>query len=623
MRRLTSADLFSGAGGLTEGFRQAGFEVLASLDNWGPAAETHSKNFPRTEMFHADILEFDSSELPEIDVLIGSPPCTEFSYSNRGGHGNLDLGMKFVLRFLRFVHDLKPRYWAMENVPRLAQSLPPRVALRKLGLQEDGFLEIPIRKVLNSADYGAPQRRLRLFSGKFPLPEPTHCEPGALDAFGGGLPWVTVGDVVHSLPDPLKRGEPPSEVTDPNYGFKIPVGELSDHFMDTVLTREEVEINRKSKTDHSWYGRMAFPDPTNRPARTVMATQTGVSRETLVLEWEVDGKKVYRRPTIRECAAFQTFPLTYQFWGKTAETRYRLVGNAVPPVLAAAVARSIASKAGVQTPRSPILTKRCFELPPPVSIAHRSSRFNARRFPVDRKFRDHIPGSRTRGFRVDIDNLGTGNVETPSPGTARTLAFHLRAWTARLYVGSGKEFTSVVPTFEQALDQLVGCCATSDQRLRAERLGDDLERRVAPWLPDATTLQAAWAGKIARSNTGPREILWRLARVVDRHFPPDRFHTVVGPVSPPFPRIERSEMPIRTAAFMFAAQFATEVVNRMAPGATLGQRALEQFALQSGMVLEEVSQDAEIPRVGQMMASAIESRLGQKAGRSSQELDAA
>ena len=122
--------------------------------------------------------------------------------------------------------------------------------------------------------------------------------------------------------------------------------------MDTRLSPEEIRVNRRSKTDHSWYGRMAFPDPTNRPARTVMATQSGVLRETLVLEWSNGGKRVYRRPTIRECATFQTFPITYQFWGSTAETRYKLVGNAVPPVLAAAVARVSPGTPGYVPPGS-------------------------------------------------------------------------------------------------------------------------------------------------------------------------------------------------------------------------------------------------------------------------------
>lgn len=607
LRQLTSADLFSGAGGLTEGFRQAGYEVLASLDNWGPAAETHRRNFPGSETFHADILEFDPGELPKVDVLVGSPPCTEFSYSNKGGHGDLALGLKLVLRFLRFVHDVRPRYWAMENVPRLAQTLPPRIHLRKLGLREDGFLDIPVRKVLNSADFGAPQKRLRLFSGKFPLPEPTHYDPSSIDVVMGSAPWVAAQDALRMLPDPLTPDKPPTEVTDPNYGFKIPTTELSDHFMDTVLTNEEVLINRKAKTDHSWYGRMTFPDRLDRPARTVMATQTSISRETLVLEWTRQGKTVYRRPTIRECAVFQTFPITYQFWGATAETRYRLVGNAVPPVVAAAVARAIAKKAGADIPPDPVLVKHCSDLTEPVGIARRREGFNLRRFPVDRKYRDHVPGSRTRGFRVDVDNVGSRTNRTSvNRGTA---PIHPRTWTVRLYVGSGKHLSCVVPTFEQTIDQLASCATTADQRARAERLAHELEGHLASWIPDATTLQAIWAGKVSRLRLGPPEVLWRLSQTVEKHFPRERFETVSGPISPGFPATGRDEMPIRTAAYLFAAGFATEVTNLKPPGETLGVAPLEQFAVQSGMVLGAARQKADVPHVGTLLAGAISARV--------------
>jgi DNA (cytosine-5)-methyltransferase 1 len=622
MKHLTSVDLFSGAGGLTEGFHQAGYEVLASLDNWGPAADTHLRNFPSTEMFHADILEFEPSELPDVDVLVGSPPCTQFSYANKGGAGNLDLGMKLVLRFLRFVHDLKPRYWAMENVPRLLQTLPPKVHLRRLGLKEDGFLEIPVRKILNSADYGAPQKRLRLFSGHFPIPSPTHYGPGALDTFEGGLPWMTAQDVLSILPDPLRRPNSGTEVTDPNYGFKIPVDELSDHFMDTVLTQEEVQINRKSKMDHSWYGRMAFPDHTNRPARTVMATQTGVSRETLVLEWQKNGKKVYRRPTIREAATFQTFPVTFQFWGKSAETRYKQVGNAVPPVLAAAVARAIATKAGASVPDTPLVSRRNPDLPHPVVVARRRDGFNARRFPVNRKFRDHLPGSRYRGFRVDIDNstldpIRAGDKKRPSGRS------HFKTWTARLYIGSGKHLSSIVPTFEQTVNQMASCMVTADQRKRAERFAMDLEKNIAPILPDATTLQAAWAGKIVRRDLGPQDMLWKLAELVDWYFPPEKFEREVGPIAPAFPKTGRDEMPIRTAVFLLAARFATEVVNKRAPGSTLGRRGLEEFSLQSGHIIEEVHPPSELPRAGFMVTDAMQASAGSKGRRRPVALDLA
>lgn len=616
MKRLTSADLFSGAGGLTEGFHQSGYEVLASLDNWGPAADTHWKNFPKTEMFHADILEFDPAELPKVDVLIGSPPCTEFSYSNKGGHGDLELGMRFVLRFLRFVHDLKPRYWAMENVPRLAQTLPERVSLRKLGLHEDGFLDIPVRRVLNSADYGAPQKRLRLFSGKFPIPEATHYGVGALDTFEGGLPWRTANEVLRGLPDPLKTDESSTEVTDPNYDLTIPIEELSDHFMDTVLTPEEVQINRKSKVDHSWYGRMAFPDPTNRPARTVMATQTGVSRETLVLEWTKNGRSIYRRPTIRECASFQTFPITYQFWGKTAETRYKLVGNAVPPVLAAAVARAIARMAGADVPSEPILATHCAPTPPAVGIARRHDGFNARRFPVDRKFRDHLPGSRTRGFRVDLDNVNSTNVRRTTRTPPHSNPTHLKSWTTRLYVGSGKRLICVVPSLEQAIDQMAFCARGGDEQSRAAKLGADLVARIAPSLPDATTLQAAWAGKVRRRDVGPQQLLWKLTAIVDKHFPPERYEGTHGPISPSFPPIGRSEMPIRTAAYLFVSSFATEVIDHKSPGETLGRTALEEFVLQSGTIIAGVRRKAGVPPAGELIADAISARSSGRERRS-------
>src|SRR2546426_3565707 len=102
---LTVIDLFAGAGGFSEGFRQMGYRVIAALDNWGPAIETHRKNQPDAEPIDADILELGASALPSADVLIGSPPCTEFSFAKKGGGGDIGLGMKLVLRFLRFVYE--------------------------------------------------------------------------------------------------------------------------------------------------------------------------------------------------------------------------------------------------------------------------------------------------------------------------------------------------------------------------------------------------------------------------------------------------------------------------------------------------------------------------------------
>ncbi|MBM4434341.1 MAG: DNA cytosine methyltransferase, partial [Chloroflexi bacterium] len=358
---LTCADLFCGAGGFSEGFRQAGFRVTKALDIWAPAVLTHERNHPDTEAIRGDILAYAPERLGPVDVLIGSPPCTEFSFANRGGGGDIEEGLRLVYRFLRFVHELRPRWWAMENVPRVLEYLPDEVPLRKLGIDKRGSLPIPTRAVLTSADFGTPQLRRRAFSGDFPLPETTHSEAGS----GGSERWRTLRDVVAGLPDPLRpawkvaasggdlateggevasrRERAGSTAIDPLYGFELPLEELTDHFSkDLLLSEEEVRENRKAKEDHSWYGRMAFPDELDRPARTVMATNLRVSRETTVIP---AGRHGFRRLSVREASSVQGFPITYQWWGRSTPLKYKLVGNAVAPPVAFAVARGIARAA--------------------------------------------------------------------------------------------------------------------------------------------------------------------------------------------------------------------------------------------------------------------------------------
>jgi DNA (cytosine-5)-methyltransferase 1 len=563
---LTAVDLFAGAGGFTEGFRQMGFQVLASVDNWGPAIETHRKNHADTEAIHGDILALEPDVLPKVDVLIGSPPCTQFSYANRGGGGDIAAGMKLVLRFLRFVHELKPRYWIMENVPRLIDTLPESVPLRRLGVDKPGNLDIPVRKILNAADFGVPQKRLRLFSGKYPVPTPTHTEPGSIGRYSGLSPWIPMKHVLDALPNPLVEPRDGTELSDPNYGFQLPVNQLTDHFIDTVLTEEEVRQNRKAKTDHSWYGKMTFPDTVDKPARTVMATQLSISRETMVLESRSNGKRVYRRPTIRECASFSAFPITYQFWGASAATRYKLVGNAVPPPLAGAVARLILLEEGLPVPTAPRVRKRVDEPVPPLNHSARPLVRRRIRYPLQRKFRDHIPGSRAEGARVDLDNLGS----TPSAHPfARTLdeghwarVPHLRHWVARLFVGSGDDVLSIAPALEEAVAQLSAWAQEKTDWSRLRRFMNELASKLPFWLPDATTLQGVWAGRVETVDVTPTLILERLQEIVSKHFPTERFEGQRVPVVGKFPNVRRDLLPVRACAFLVAASYATEIINR-------------------------------------------------------------
>ncbi len=126
-------DLFCGAGGFSEGFRQSGFDVVYGIDFWQPACETHALNglgaTDKTDLLKAGVDEIlDTKRRLEdehgtIDVVIGSPPCTEFSFAKKGGKGDIEKGMLLVRKHLAFISIFKPKYWLMENVPRLEQVL--------------------------------------------------------------------------------------------------------------------------------------------------------------------------------------------------------------------------------------------------------------------------------------------------------------------------------------------------------------------------------------------------------------------------------------------------------------------------------------------------------------------
>ena len=104
---LTVGDLYCGAGGFSEGFRQAGFEISWAIDKWGPAAETYEKNIG-VKVTPEDVTRrsFDFASLPKVDVLIGSPPCQPFSLANRGGGGDAAGGLRLVVIFLEAVKVL-------------------------------------------------------------------------------------------------------------------------------------------------------------------------------------------------------------------------------------------------------------------------------------------------------------------------------------------------------------------------------------------------------------------------------------------------------------------------------------------------------------------------------------
>ncbi|MBK9006694.1 MAG: DNA (cytosine-5-)-methyltransferase [Anaerolineae bacterium] len=366
MTDFTVIDFFCGAGGFSEGFRQQGFKIVAGIDSWKPAIDTFNFNFGLAcEM--QNILEFATSikrieELPDTDIILGSPPCVSFSSSNKSGKADKSLGLKLTKIFLRIVavKKYKPKSrlkaWFMENVTNSKVHLPREYSFEQLGLSswaiehnyDPKSIAVSLennRSVLNAANYGAPQSRVRVFSGeiikakKHIAPASTHQPPDQNES----LPkHITLEFIRKKLPSPIS---PKSDnlITDPLYpNIKIKTSELTDQFYDTGLYKADWEGSKFLKTNHPYMGFMFFPEREDRPSRTVTATKIGNSREAIVLRSEGNriGDGEYRTLTVREAATLMGFPITYQFIGSEGN-KWKLVGNAVCPPISRAFAKEV------------------------------------------------------------------------------------------------------------------------------------------------------------------------------------------------------------------------------------------------------------------------------------------
>lgn len=498
-RNLRVVDLFCGPGGISEGLRQAGCDTVFALDYDTKAVETFAANHPEATVVRDDIRNLDPATLPECDIIVGGPPCVEFSTA-KGSRGNILYGLELVQAYLRIVHYMKPKWWIMENVPRVTKFLPDMIPLDWIGLDEDGTMSIPQRNVFNAAEYGVPQRRRRFLMGDYPTPAPTHQigskTEAALDGSNELPSTPTLGDILAVLPGANNPGRK-RKCTDPNYGFAMPVDELTDQFHETWIAPSEVERLRNAKLNHPYMGKMAFPDDLNTPARTVVATQLG--RETLVIE---DGGR-FRRPTVREVATLQSFPFTYQFFG-SPNARYRLVGDAVPPLLGYAIGRLIREEAGLPPVTEPLGQNRSTRLSPQLPPLPDQSTKKAQNKP-DRRFSQMIPGKEVRGCRAELDNRGVA------------AAGEVVRWRGVLHVGEGSARREMEPTTDQALTALSAFCDQTGLEALLLQLLTAVDNILKRANIDSINLQVAWADTV--TTGGPDDLVAQVNSVVDRFLP--------------------------------------------------------------------------------------------------------
>lgn len=467
-------DLYSGIGGWTLGLKMAGIKVLASYEWWPDANNTHNKNFGK-DIPETNIRELKLGDLPspnDVDIVVGSPPCTQFSFSNKGGKGDIEDGLKDVQKFLQIVRHLKPIYWAMENVPRVSGILDRE-------LSEGGQLEefkdlVKVNEVINIAEFGLPQRRKRMIAGDFPKE--------LLYSYKEKTSELTLGDIVKAL-----KGDP---VLDPIFGIELPMAEVTDLEKEEALSIEEERMNRESKTFHPVYNKMQFPDPLDRSSRTVTAVCTRVSRESIVIFDE--GK--FRRLTVRERGVLQSFPISMQYYGSSYAAKIKMIGNAIPPVMTYFIAQSM-METSLKSLKLP--NEASYKHPiPSVLPKNVKVETKSKKFPVKRKFRAAIPHLRFgSGMRFELANSFKDDQAD---------------WKVAFYYGSSKNIKNVEMTevlLQNQLDWFKG-----KQKVRVLKTLMNLKKYFQS--VDSSELQMVWTKRT--KGVGPFQLVDKIGETVSK-----------------------------------------------------------------------------------------------------------
>jgi DNA (cytosine-5)-methyltransferase 1 len=296
--------LFSGAGGLDLGFIKAGHEIIWANDNFSDAVKTYKRNIGN-HIICEDIQKIPSNQVPTHDILIGGFPCQGFSLANTGREEH-DERNKLYLELLRVLKDKQPKFFVAENVKGILSLNQGKVFdliisdFKKAGYQVK-------YKVLNAADFGVPQTRQRVIilgvrnnvNLNLEYPEPTHEENITL--FDQKKSWVSIGEALSNIPEPEE------------------LHNLSNH----TYSKFKLKFN-------GYLGNRKIDS--TKPAPTV--TARGDEKGGVVVLHHPNN---HRRMSVRELALTQSFPIDFVFEGNNSSA-YRQIGNAVPPLLAFAIA---------------------------------------------------------------------------------------------------------------------------------------------------------------------------------------------------------------------------------------------------------------------------------------------
>jgi len=363
-------DLFCGAGGLSLGFEMANFRVKLSIEIEENYYRAYKRNHPETLSLNKDVTELKCKEISdkflydkEIEGIIGGPPCIGFS--TVGNRRPDDPRNMLIFYFIQWVKYFKPKFFVMENVPGILSMGKGKVVDKIFTLYKEIGYNCKMETLL-AANYGVPQLRQRVFfigtqgnsvlSLRFQKTAENKSEERS-DLGKNTLPsYLTVQDAISDIlsitpftkkrtDDMIKKYSHQPKTPYQKY-LRINSTGLYDHFAPnhSELVRDRI-AHIKPGFNHSSlpkkyqlkggypniYGRLKL----NTPADTITGNCGCVSAPGRFIH-PVQNRAI----SVREAARLQSFPDNYRFCG-TLRDKYKQIGNAVPPLMAFAVAKSI------------------------------------------------------------------------------------------------------------------------------------------------------------------------------------------------------------------------------------------------------------------------------------------
>lgn len=341
MKEYRVVSLFAGCGGLDLGFTQAGFRTIWANEYDKTVWETYEYNHPNVQLDKKSIIDAPSKEIPNAHGIIGGPPCQSWSLAGTM-RGSKDPRGQLFWEYIRVLRDKRPLFFLVENVPGIVSRTHKADFARLLTKFYDIGYDINY-SVLNVKNYGVPQERIRVIivgylkeiGKRFLFPPITHTnqslrQPPLIRQKTGMQQIQTLKDAIGDLPEPIPARE--KNYTNGDI-LKIPNHEYMIGGFSTIY----MSRNRKKEWDEPSYTIQAGGRHAPLYPESNKMIQLGKD------EWKFDEntKYPYRRLSVRECARVQTFPDDFIFRYKGLSDAYKMVGNAVPVLLAKVLAKRI------------------------------------------------------------------------------------------------------------------------------------------------------------------------------------------------------------------------------------------------------------------------------------------